>query len=305
MKQTKKYEGVIVPMITPLTSDYLIDEHAVENLLGRFFETGITPFILGTTGEAPSMSPELRRAMVKMVLRVAGDRHTVFAGISGNAFSHSAEEASLFADWGIRAVVSHLPWYYPIEPDHMLRYFEKLADLSHCPLILYNMPATTGLSIPVEIVETLSHHPNIIGIKDSERDMERLDRSLSLWSGRADFSFYVGWAAQSVYGLRRGAAGIVPSTANVTPGLYKELADAVGQGHSEEAEALQKRTDYYSSLYQKGRKLNQSLPALKLMLSGLGVCEPHVLPPLYREPAEKERAYLDAVLPELEKLYGK
>jgi len=302
MRREKKYSGVIVPMITPFTSDLSIDERAVARILESFTRQDVIPFILGTTGEGASMSPELKQSLVKSVIRITGDKHTVYAGVSGNSYVHSLEEARIYAGWGIRAVVCHPPSYYPIEYDSMLRYFEELADHSPCPLILYNMPATTGISIPLEIIERLSYHPNIAGIKDSERDIERLDKSLQLWSEREDFSFFVGWAVKSVYGLQKGADGIVPSTGNFTPGLYRNLYRAVLKGNIEEAERLQSKTDFYSSLYQQDRKLDQSLPALKLILSVLGLCEPYVLPPLYRMESMEECEYLNEILPELEGL---
>ncbi|HDR67655.1 MAG TPA: dihydrodipicolinate synthase family protein, partial [Bacteroidaceae bacterium] len=96
MHREKKYSGVIVPMITPFTSDFSIDERAVAKILESFARQDVTPFILGTTGEGASMSPELKQSLVKSVIGISGDKQTVYAGISGNSYVHSLEEAKLY-----------------------------------------------------------------------------------------------------------------------------------------------------------------------------------------------------------------
>jgi len=163
----------------------------------------------------------------------------------------------------------------------MLRYYEELANNITCPLILYNNPITTKYSIPLEVIATLSFHHNIVGVKDSERGMDRLDESIKLWKDRADFSYFVGWAAQSANGLKKGADGIVPSTGNLTPMLYGQLYSAVKSGDFAKADALQDKANEISEIYQKDKNLSQSIPALKIMMSAVDLCEPYVLPPMY------------------------
>lgn len=302
MKKAKKYSGVVVPMVTPLTGDLKIDERGVEIIAGNLISNGTTPFVLGTTGESSSMPANLKEQLVRCMVRTAGSKSMIYAGISGNSWQGSVEEGKKYADLGADALVCHLPSYYPVEPSDMLRYFGSLADELPIPLILYNMPATTGISIPLDVAEELSLHPNIAGMKDSERDIGRMDQSIGRWADREDFSFLIGWAAQSAYGLQKGADGIVPSTGNFLPGLYRALYDAVLDNDMEEALELQERTNYYSALYQQGRTLNKSLPALKLILSSLGQCGPQVLPPLYRMEDDEEIRFLNLIREDLEKI---
>ena len=94
----------------------------------------------------------------------------------------------------------------------MYNYYKNLADNIKGPLMLYNIKATTHMSIPVEIIRRLSMHPNIVGLKDSERDLERMEACISISKGREDFAYFCGWAAQSAHSLELGADGIVPST---------------------------------------------------------------------------------------------
>jgi len=205
----------------------------------------------------------------------------------------------LFADLGATVLVVTLPYYFPVGESQMLRFFTELANLSPIPLFLYNMPGMVKKSIPLTIAEQLSRHPNIVGMKDSERDESRLEQSIALWKGREDFSFVVGWAARSLQGLLLGADGIVPSTGNISPGWYSELYQAVLQGKQETAFDFQAKTDSLSLLYQENRDLSHSIPALKVILSALGLCTPEVLPPMYRMEAQAEKAYFEEVVNKL------
>ena len=268
-------------MVTPIHADYTIDEEAVVKIVDSFVVNDSAPFILGTTGEAASFAPFQKIELVKKTVAAVNGRTRVFAGISGTSLLESIEMAKTYRDLGADVMVTTLPYYYPITPSEMTRFFEQLADAIDCPVVLYNMPATVGEHIPLEVAERLSTHPNIVGMKDSERDIERIDESVRLWKNRTDFSFYLGWAAKSAHAVLNGADGIVPSTANFVPSLFKQLYQAASVGDTAEAHRLQQLTDKISLIYQKDKKLNHSLPALKVLMSELGLCKPHAMPPMY------------------------
>lgn len=277
----KIFKGVIVPMVSPLRENLSIDTEAVERLVESFVEHESAPFVLGTTGEFASFSAAQRLDLVKATVSATKGRIKTFAGISGTSLYESIESAKAYKDLGIDVMVTTLPYYYPITPDEMLRFFTQLADALDCPIVLYNMPAMVGEKIPLEIAEVLSKHPNIAGMKDSERDDDRINQSIDLWKDRDDFAFYLGWAARSAHSVLRGADGIVPSTANFVPALYKALYDAAVANDEKKSFDLQKVTDELSLIYQKDRKLNTSLPALKVLMNEMGLCESHVMPPMY------------------------
>src|SRR5208282_1481586 len=152
-------------------------------------------------------------------ITAAPRRVAFYAGISGNSMRDSLDAAEEWQQLGADAVVAHPPYYFPI-PDAMHEaYFAKLADSLPLPLLLYNIPQTTHVSIPLEAVTRLSRHPNIIGIKDSQRDLPRLTR---LIEEHRDEKFRVlcGSISLSLECLRLGAHGLVPSTANFAPETY-------------------------------------------------------------------------------------
>lgn len=298
----KRFNGVVVPMVTPFSQDFKVDEAAVTRITAHITSYGAHPFVLGTTGESASIAKEERIKLVAAVVKASPDTSTVYAGISGNCLSEVIAEAKLFADLGIDALVSTMPSYYPVDGDQMLRYFEQLADEVPLPLIIYNIPATTHLSIPLDVVAQLSQHPNILGFKDSEKGEERMIDAISRWKDREDFSYLLGWALKSQQAMFLGADGIVPSTGNLAPGLYQSIFDAAATENLSLAKAAQVKADYLSEIYQKDRILSKSLPVLKIMMAAYGLCETAVLAPLYQLPAEEEGAVTARMLKEFENI---
>lgn len=286
----KKISGVVVPMITPVNADLTIDVGATETLVSYLTSNGAAPFILGTTGESASVGRSEKKKLVEATVKAAGGRSIVYAGISGNAIMDSIEDAHHYHDLGADVFVATMTSYYPADSDQMLRYFTLLADQVPAPLIIYNIPATTHLSIPLDVVEQLSTHPNIVGFKDSERSTERLEASVLLWKDRSDFSFLTGWAAKSLRALQLGADGIIPSTGNLAPKLYETLCKSVEEGNDSAAENAQLKADIISEIYQKDRTLSYSLPALKAMMSAYRLCQSYMLPPMFQLTAHDEQS---------------
>ncbi|WP_167607168.1 dihydrodipicolinate synthase family protein [Maribellus sediminis] len=289
----KKYEGVIVPMVTPVNADYSIDKKAVGKIINSFIDAKVLPFVLGTTGEVASLSPSQKTTLVKEAVDAVDGRAPLFAGLAGNSILQTIDEAKRYTDMGVNALVALAPNYYPIEAKHALKWFEKLADSVTLPLFLYNIPATTHHSISLDVVETMSHHPNIVGIKDSENNQTRLEESLERWASREDFLFLVGWAAMSAFGLKRGANGIVPSAANLIPELYAGLYEAAKNNDFVEAERIQGLTDKVSAYNQSGRTVTEAIPALKALMSLKGLCGTQVMPPMLQMEEAELKAYLD------------
>src|SRR4030042_2557133 len=185
----------------------------------------------------------------------------VLAGVSNNCFETSISLAGEFSECGVNAVVAHLPSYFPLSADQMQKYFETLADKSPLPVIIYNILSTTHMSIPLDVVEKLSHHQNIAGIKDSERDLDRMKQLAKMFSGRPDFCIMCGWTLQSYATLSMGFDGIVPNPANADPQLFQDLYNFMVTGNRPEAEKLQKKVDEMAAIFQKDRILSSILAA--------------------------------------------
>lgn len=294
MNKNKKYQGIIVPAITPLTQDFQLDTSAVEKLFHNFYKHDVSPFILGTTGESASLPWEVKNQYLSAASKNKKAGTVLYAGISSNVFAESVEFAKRCADSNVDAVAATLPSYYALTEDQIKQYFEDLANAIPLPLIIYNIPATTHMSIPLEIIEELSYHPNIVATKDSERNQDRLVQSQDLWSERGDFGHFLGWAAKSAEGLIGGSDGLIPSTGNLVPKLYQSMLQAVEAGDFDEAFQLQEFSDAVGDIYQKGKTLGESLWALKVLMKQNDLCEAVVMPPLKPMPAADEQKLIQS-----------
>lgn len=292
MTNKEKYKGIVVPAVTPITSNLKLDHVAVEKIFNYFHENQVMPFINGTTGESALLPYSLKKEFIKVAVKLKAPGDILYAGISASCFQDSVEQAKLYFDEGIDVVAATLPAYYILSADQMKKYFEQLAEQVPGPVIVYNIPATTGMSIPLKIIDELSFHKNIVGTKDSERSEARLKESHGLWSSREDFCHFLGWANKSAEALIKGSDGLVPSTGNLYPGIYSEMYKAVKAGDHEKALQLQKVSDLLGDVYQKGKLLGESLWALKVLMYELGLCEEHVMPPLYSLSQEEKNILL-------------
>jgi dihydrodipicolinate synthase/N-acetylneuraminate lyase len=285
----KKYKGIIVPAVTPLTKEYKLDAAAVEKIFAGFYEHGISPFILGTTGESASLPGSIKTDYLKAAASNKLPGTVLYAGISSNVMEESVEFAKLCVDHAVDAVAATLPSYYALTNAQMQQYFEELADASPLPLIIYNIPATTHMSIPLEVIDELSMHPNIVAVKDSERNEERVMKSLELWKDRRDFGYFMGWAAKSALALIGGSDGLIPSTGNFAPQIYSSMWNAFMENDFKEVYAMQLLSDQYGDLYQAGKTLGESLWALKVLMQEKGLCQAVVMPPLQTMNAGEEK----------------
>ena len=288
-----KYRGVVVPMVTPVTETQALDVAAVERIIEFFAETGVAPLLMGTTGEGNSVSAADGRLFVETAVKAAKGRILIYAGLTGTCFAEQLAQAEAYTKAGADVIVATLPSYYALTEEQMYGYYKTLADNIAGPLMLYNILATTHMSIPVDVIKRLADHPNIVGLKDSERDLDRMKQCVELSKEREDFAYFCGWAAQSAYSLSIGGDGIVPSTGNYVPEMFAELYNAAVNGDMATAERLQDETNEIAKIYQAGRTLGQSLTALKVMMQTKGLCEPWMLMPLTRLSADEEQAIVE------------
>lgn len=273
-----KYGGVVVPMITPVTEDGRLDEPAVDRLVDFLVAGGVDGiFVMGTTGEGTAIPRAYRRRLVERTAARVNGNAKVFAGI-GDAHPEEIRAGNDYLSAGVHAVVSRPPVAIPA--GEMLSWFRALLDGLDGPLLLYNMPMTTKISIPLDVVESLAGHPRLAGIKDSENNPRRLEELLGRFGGKRDFSVFVGVGALMESGLRLGADGIVPSVGNLIPDVCRKLCAAARNRDWSGAGASYSRMSTVAALYQNGRTLNESLSVLKGALHLRGLCAPHVLPPL-------------------------
>ena len=280
MKNGLKYHGAVVPMITPFTAQGALDEPALGRLVDSMVAGGVEGiFVLGTTGEGAHVPRALRKKLVELTVRHANKRTLIFVGL-GDVRLADLSEANEFFHAGADAVVAHPPISEKVPVEKLQGWYQSLLDKLAGPLLIYNMPATTGVSIPLDAVEKLLGHPKLAGIKDSENNPQRVEELLKRFGGKKDFSVFIGVGALMEKGLKLGADGIVPSVGNLIPDICHQLCVAAQAADWGAAENLYSRMSTVAAVYQKGRTLNESLAALKAAVHCRGLCAPDVLPPL-------------------------
>jgi dihydrodipicolinate synthase/N-acetylneuraminate lyase len=283
MSNNRKHFGIIVPMVTPVTAQGDLDEASTRRVIDFLIQgrmNGI--FVLGTTGESPSVPRPMRLKLVELTVKHVAGRALVYAGINDNCLADSVEAANRYFKAGVDAVVALLPNYYPIEPPQMFAYFKALLDRVNGPLVLYNIPQTTRLSIPIEVIEKLVGHSRLVGFKDSERDETRLANLLARLGGHDNFSIFVGLGDFMAEAFRRGAVGATPGIANLLPEACERLYEGALANDAEKIAAAQKQVTESGAMYQRGRNFGQMLAALKTAMNLRGLCGPDMLPPLQR-----------------------
>ena len=302
VRSAKRHRGVVVPMVTPFTAGEELDEKAVRTIIDYLLEGGVDGvFVLGTTGESASIPMAMRSRLIRLTAAHVAGRALVYAGISDNCLSHSLELARESFGLGVDAVVAHPPCYFQLSQEELFDYFTLLADNIKGPLLLYNIPSTTHISLPLEVIARLSEHPNVVGLKDSENTSGRPEQTVKLVGGREDFSLFMGVSVLSARAFALGMDGSVPSSGNLVPQLWHRMYLAAQKGDWPEVERMQATANRAASVLQRNRTLGQSLAALKAAMSTQGLCEPCMLPPLHSltesqiETIRKDLGFLETV----------
>lgn len=296
---TRKYHGIIPPMITPLKDHDTLDVDGLERLVERMIGGGIHGiFALGTTGEAPSLSYRLRRELVEKVCRFVEGRVPVIVGITDTSLVESARLAGEFADLGAEAVVSSAPFYFPAGQPELRQYLERLLPQLPVPLMLYNMPALTKTVFQADVLRWALDQERIIGLKDSSGDLIYFKRALALaGEHRPDWTLLVGPEEILAEVVLMGGHGGISGGANLHPGLYTDLYEAAKDDNLAEVRRLSLKVLALSGdLYSVGQHGSAIIKGLKCALSILGVCDDHMAPPFDRfHHAEQEivRGYLE------------
>lgn len=287
----KQFSGILVPMITPFRETGDLDHLAAKKISAHLASNGASPVLFGTTGEGPSISKldmlEIRRFIETVVSSVEG-KVPVYVAISDQSLMTSKTLARECFSLGVSAVIAHVPTYYPCKPEAIKTYFNKLVENIKGPLLLYNIPLTTHVSISLDVIDELSYHPSIIGIKDSDGDALRLQKSLKAWKSRLDFSYFCGSEGLALEAYRQGADGLVPSTGNIFPKTFVEMHETALQKRFDETAVLFDKMQEISQIYLKNRTLDQSLSALKTVMHILGFCTKVMLPPLFSTSNQEE-----------------
>ncbi|MFO1008343.1 MAG: dihydrodipicolinate synthase family protein [Planctomycetaceae bacterium] len=293
-------KGVIPPLVTPLKGRDQIDLPALERIIEHVLAGGVHGlFLLGTTGEGPSLSPEAQRTVVKEATKIINKRVPVLVGITDSVFSESVKLAHFAAECGADAVVLAPPYYFPMHQSDLRQYCAAMAREVPLPLFLYNMPSHCKVTFEVDTVKQLLQEPNIVGFKDSSAQMLFFNSVVRIAKERPEYAVLMGPEELMGECVLMGGHGGVCGGANLSPRMYVDMYDAAVAGDLRQVNVLQQRMLRLSSLvYSVGIAPSSYLTGLKAAMSMIGLCEARLSEPLTALPADR-RATLSRHLTDL------
>ena len=223
--------GIIPPVITPLSDRDTLDRAGLERVLEHMLAGGVKGlFILGTTGEGPSLGYRLRREVIETTCKIVKHRVPVLVGITDTAFVESVGIARCAAEAGADAVVLAPPYYLPEGQPELREYLDRLIPQLPLPLFLYNMPSLTKVPFELDIVKWAMQQPRVVGLKDSSGNMGYFNRLLELRGQRPDWTLVTGPEELLAESVLLGGHGGVNGGANIFPRLYVSLHAAAEAG---------------------------------------------------------------------------
>jgi dihydrodipicolinate synthase/N-acetylneuraminate lyase len=295
-------KGIIPPIITPLVNSNTLDVKGLEKLIEHIISGGVHGlFILGTTGEATSLSYDLRKELIKRTTEIVSHRIPVMAGITDTSINGSLEIAEYSARMGIDSVVIAPPYYIPISQEEMREYLENIVPKLSLPFLMYNMPSCTKLHMSLETIKK-SKELGSIGIKDSSGDMAYLFSLIQEFKDSPEFSVITGTELFLPDTILHGGHGAIAGGANLFPKLFVDLYNASLERDLDKIEILRDMVlQIDNTIYNVGKHKSRIIKGIKCALSVMDICSDYVALPL-RKYKEEDRKKIEQHVMDLNKI---
>jgi 4-hydroxy-tetrahydrodipicolinate synthase len=270
----RPFGRVLTAMVTPLTEDGSIDlagaQEVAAHLVDRQAHDGLV--VMGTTGEAPTISDGEQHAVLEAVLDAVGDRAVVIAGVGTNDTAHSVDLARSAERVGVHGLLVVTPYYNKPPQAGLLRHFTTVADSTDLPVMLYDIPPRSVIPIEVETLVRAAEHPRIVAVKDAKGDLGSVAWTLA----RTDLAYYSGEDMLNLPLLALGAVGVVSVVGHLVGPRLAELIAAVESGDLVKARAVNESLlPVYTGIFR-----TQGVILVKAALNALGLPAGPVRPPL-------------------------
>lgn len=276
-------KGIIPPMITPLLENKELDLLGLKNLVNHLISGGVHGiFILGTTGEGPSLSYEVRKQLITETCKLVNKKVPVLVGITDTSYDGTMEIANHSKKVGADALVVAPPYYFPISQEEMGDYLESLLPVLPLPVMLYNMPSCTKLHLSIEVVKR-AKELGAIGIKDSSGDLSYLYMLIEEFKSDPLFSVIAGTELFLPETIMNGGHGAVAGGANFFPKLFVDLYNAALENDLEKIKSLRANVlKIHTTIYEVGEYSSRHIKGTKAALLAMEICQDHNAEPLQR-----------------------
>ena len=236
-----RLRGILLPFTTPFTASGDLDLDGLAGNLQQWNRTAISGYVaLGSTGERVNLDEREYLQVIETTRKTLASGKVFIVGAGQQSTLGTINEIKrVIGSVAVDAFLVITPHFYrpSIMQQSLITHYQNIADASPAPLILYSMPALTGIKIEPETAARLSEHENIIGLKDSSADLDGLRETIKLV--RKDFAVLTGNGTVLSQALSAGACGGILAVGCVAPELCLEIAQAVNSGDAAAAATLQ------------------------------------------------------------------
>lgn len=287
------FKGSGVALITPFTDEGEIDFKKLEELLEYHVKNNTDAIIItGTTGEASTMNDKEHLATIKFAVDIINKRIPVIAGTGSNDTRHGINLSIEAEKLGVDGLLQVTPYYNKTSQKGLEEHFLAIANSVNIPIILYDVPGRTNMSISADVVERLSKHKNIVGLKDATGDlgytvevMRRCGKDFAIYSGNDDIVVPI---------LSVGGIGVISVSANIIPRETSEMVHLYLDGKVQEALKIQiKYKKFIDSLFSEANPI-----PVKAAMNMLGFNVGRLRLPLY-EASENTKKLLSTTMKEI------
>ncbi len=241
MSETKRLQGLMAVLVTPLLEDESVDESAWRKLIRRVIDAGCHAVVaLGTGGEFATLRDDEKSRALRIAVDEVAGQVPLIAGTGEPGTRRAVTRTQEAAELGVDAAMVVPPYYYPCDQEAVLAHYRTLAAEGGVPIMLYNIPQLTKVPLEVSTVASLAREPNIVGIKDSSGNLAGFQQLLA--AAKSDtFSVVTGSDHLLFASLVVGGDGIIGTGMNLAPQWFVQLWEAVQAGRWGEARELQTR----------------------------------------------------------------
>ena len=278
------FSGTFTALVTPFRNGE-VDVEALEGMVEFQIQHGVSGLVpCGTTGETPAMSEAEDRVVVETVVRITNGRVPIIAGTGSNSTDMAIKYTKMAQEVGADGSLQVAPYYNKPTQEGLYRHFAAIAESTKLPLVLYNIPGRTGVTISAETMARLAEIPNIVGVKDSTLSMNMISDVIRLCG--EEFDVLSGDDPMTLPLVALGGRGVISVASNVAPGAVSDMVRAVLEGEWERGREL-----HYELLPLFRALFVETNPIpVKTAASLLGLCSDEMRLPLVPMEGENLRA---------------
>lgn len=229
----KNLKGSIVALVTPFDENGNVNYNELEKLLDYHCENSDGILILGTTGESSTLTFEEEEKIVEFSVKRVNKRVPLMVGSGSNETEKAVKMSKKYSELGADYLLVITPYYNKTNESGLIKHFTSVAEVSLCPIVMYNVPSRTGMSISLHAIEVLSKHPNICGIKEASGNIS-YSMNVAKYLSK-DFVMLSGNDDTIVPMMSIGGAGVISVLANIAPKQTSKIIDLCLNSKYEEA----------------------------------------------------------------------